>query len=97
MRGTWRRGRPEAAAGVSPVLRRAATEGQGGAPLFVFERGREEESLGQEMARDRVEARGGDLVGFESKSSGSSSGWWEEEWEDPDVDSVECGGGVEGF
>ena len=31
--------------------------------------------------------------GFESKSSGSSSGWWEEEWEDPDVDSVECGGG----
>ena len=37
---------------VGPVLRRAATEGRGGAPLFGFERGREEESLGQEMARD---------------------------------------------
>ena len=33
--------------------------GRKGAPLFGFGRGKEEGSLGQEMARDRVEARGG--------------------------------------
>ena len=26
--------------------------------------------------------------GFKPKSSGWSNGWWEEEWEDADVDSV---------
>ena len=41
------------------MLRLAATEGRRGAPLFGFRRGKEEGSLGQEMARDRVEARGG--------------------------------------
>ena len=74
-RGKQGRGkrRPAATHLLGPVLRLAAAEGRRGAPLFGFGRGKEEESLGQEMARDRVEARGG---GFGSgRGGGCRLGW----------------------